>query len=88
MVTYPLFLYFTDSFAGKVKFFLVCLFFFGTGLASDVSSNPLNDGILELNFVLCRSFVPPSNIEQMFPRVNVASQLSLTEAESAQHQRV
>lgn len=35
-----------------------CLIFC-TGLASDVSSDPLNDGILELNFLPCRLFVPP-----------------------------
>lgn len=34
-------------------------FIFCTGLASDVSSDPLNDGILELNFMPCHSLVPP-----------------------------
>lgn len=42
--------------ADKASFFVL---FFCTGLASDVSSDPLNDGILELNFMPCHSLVPP-----------------------------
>lgn len=38
---------------------------------------------LTVSLVIC-----PFSTEQMFLRVNVASQLSLTEAESAQHQKV
>lgn len=66
-----LFLHFTDSTAGKGRAFSYVFFLWGLftppppypvffpDLGSDVSSDPLNDGIWELNCMPCFSFVPP-----------------------------
>lgn len=89
-----LFLHFTGSIAGRGRAFLYVLHFGG-------SSHPI---FFNWSWKWCfiwpfkwwhlgvklyaLFFVCPSDIEQMFLRVNVASQLSLTEVESALHQRV
>lgn len=87
-------LYFTDSIAGKGRAFLYVLYFWGS------PGPPFFNWSCKWCFiqpfkwwhlgvtVYALFFVRPSNIEQMFLRVNVASQLSLTEVESAVHQRV
>lgn len=90
-----MFLHFTDSTAGKGRTFLYVLYFWGFPhphfyfywSCKWCFIRPFKWWHLGVK-LYALFFIPLSNIEQMFLRVNVASQLSLTEVESALHQRV
>lgn len=90
-----MFLHFTDSNAGKGRIFLYVLYFWGFlhprfyfyWSCKWCFIRPFKWWHLGVK-LYALFFIRPSNIEQMFLRVNVASQLSLTEVESALHQRV